>query len=192
MKINTTWVVLLAIASMAACNGEVPTPKPRAFPRVEYPERKYSVFNQPDCPFTFEYPSYAEIQPKQDHACWFDLYMPTLKARVHCSYVPIRNRAEYDELVSDAYLIATKINARANYMEENLIRNPQDIAGMVLKWTGPAASPMHFYLTDTTRHFFKAALYFEAEVRPDSLAPISAFVQEDINKMIQSFAWKNE
>jgi hypothetical protein len=45
-------------------------------------------------------------------------------------------------------------------------------------------------LTDTTQHFFKASLYFEAKVNPDSLAPIFKFVEEDVNKMIQSFDWK--
>ena len=185
-------MILACVQLLVACTADAPTPKPRAYPRVEYPDRTFTSFSEPECPFSFEYPTYAQVEKKQNekHPCWFDLAMPTLKARVHCSYIPVSNRAEFDELVRDSYTIADKINARANYMEDNLIRTKQGIAGLILKWTGPAASPMHFILTDTVNHFFKGALYFEAEVKPDSLAPISAFIEEDINKMIQSFAWK--
>lgn len=184
--------IILVIGVLSACNQEAPTPKPRAYPRVEFPERKYMSFSDPACPFQFEFPAYAEVEMKKDHPCWFNLFMPVFKARIHCSYVPVGDRAAFDELVKDAYVIATKINARANYMEEQVIRNRQDIGGLMLRWTGPAASPMHFFLTDTTQHFFKAALYFDAEVKPDSLAPIVSFLEEDINRMIQSFDWKED
>jgi gliding motility-associated lipoprotein GldD len=178
--------VLIAITGCQETQG---TPKPRAYPRIEYPDRGYKVYDVPGCPFTFEYPAYAEIIDK-DKPCWFDLFMPAFDARLHCSYLPVHNKDEYNDLVKDAFTIASKINERANYMEESRITNPQGVAGLSLTWTGPAASPIHFFLTDTTAHFFKAALYFDSRVQPDSLAPISAFIKEDIDKMISSFAWK--
>jgi hypothetical protein len=49
---------------------------------------------------------------------------------------------------------------------------------------------MQFFLTDTTRHFFRGALYFNTQARPDSLAPVTAFLKEDIAVMINSFEWK--
>jgi gliding motility-associated lipoprotein GldD len=116
--------------------------------------------------------------------------MPAFKARVHCSYLAVENRAKFDDLVRDAYVIADRINDRANYMEENRILNPQGISGVMLTWTGPAASSLHFFLTDTTKHFFKAALYFDSKVQPDSLAPIQKFIREDIDHMISTFEWK--
>ncbi len=90
----------------------------------------------------------------------------------------------------DAFLIATKINERANYMEEMPVRNAQGVGGLRLTWTGPAASPIHFFLTDTTTHFFKAALYFDSKVQPDSLAPIASFIKSDIDTLISSFRWR--
>ena len=75
-------------------------------------------------------------------------------------------------------------------MEETRLKNAQGVHGLILEWTGPAASPVHFFLTDSTNHFFKAALYFDAKVQPDSLAPVSAFIKEDIQRMINTFSWK--
>ena len=180
---------LFLMLLLTGCQREPGTPKPRAYPRIEYPQRSYLNYAAEGCPFTFEYPAYAEINDKKDHACWFDLYMPEFRARLHCSYLRVKNRKEFDDLVHDAFTIADKINERANFMEQTPVRNAQAVGGLALHFTGPAASPFHFFLTDTTQHFFKASLYFEAEVRPDSLAPIVKFVEEDINHLINSFTW---
>lgn len=182
-------VAFLLSFTLSACQDVPGTPKPRAYPRIEYPVRDYKLYDNPECPFTFEYPSYAEINVKKEK-CWFDLKMNAFNARIHCSYLPLNSKEEYNDLIRDAFIIASKINERANYMEEERVTNPQGVGGLTLNWSGPAASPVHFFLTDTSAHFFKAALYFDSRVQPDSLAPISTFIKEDIDKMISSFAWK--
>lgn len=179
----------ILILMIAGCRESISLPKPRAYPRVEYPERKFITYDSMGCPFTFEYPSYATIKSKEQE-CWFDLFMPAFKARIHCSYLPVRNQEEFDDLVKDAYVIADRINARANYMEDSRMENNQGVNGVIFEWSGPAASNLHFFLTDTANHFFKGALYFDAKVQPDSLAPISEFIKEDISHLISSFAWK--
>lgn len=174
---------------LTSCGETTYAPKPRAYPRIEYPEKQYQDYNVEGCPFTFSFPAYAEIKDK-DKPCWFDIYMPAFEARIHCSYLPVHSRAEHDDFVKDAFTIANKINARANYMEQAPIHNSHGVGGLSLTWTGPAASPMHFFVTDTTHHFFTAALYFDSKVQPDSLAPIVAFIQKDVDQMISSFTWK--
>ena len=185
------FLLIFFLVSMAGmgCQHSSGSPKPRAYPRVEYPERKYIQYDNPECPFVFEYPDYAEINKKSE-SCWFDLYMPAFNARVHCSYLPVKNRADFDGLVEDAFVIAKRINERANYMEESRIQNAQKVGGLTLTWTGPAASPIHFFMSDTTHHFFKGALYFNSKVQPDSLDPIAKFIRTDIDHMISTFEWK--
>jgi gliding motility-associated lipoprotein GldD len=177
--------------AMMSCQQSKGTPKPRAYPRVTYPEQHYIAYNDENCPFHFEYPDFAEVKNKEEK-CWFDLYMPVFKARIHCSYLPVENRTKFDDLVRDAYVIADRINDRANYMEESRILNQQGVSGVMLTWTGPAASSLHFFLTDTTNHFFKGALYFDSKVQPDSLAPIQKFIREDIDHMISTFDWESK
>jgi gliding motility-associated lipoprotein GldD len=191
-------VGLLSILISVTCscrNDTAAVPKPRAYPRVEYPQRAYSTFTDPVCPFVFEYPSYAEVAFETSffgqsplHQCWFDLVVPSLNARIHCSYLPVGER--FSTLVQDAFTMANKINQRSNYMDEIRVSNAQGVQGLIMDFKGPAASPMHFYLTDSTTHFFKAALYFNAPVRPDSLQPVSAFIKEDIAHLINTFYWK--
>src|SRR5690606_35081053 len=146
-------------------------------------------FERADCPLSFDYPAFAEIVQREE-PCWFDIHIPQFRANLHCSYMPVTSREAFDDLVFDAFVIATKINERANAMEEARISNPNGVGGLALRWSGPAASPVHFFLTDTTQHFFKASLYFESRTAPDSLAPIVDFLMTDIDSLIASFSWK--
>jgi len=187
--IKLPFLLLAYSFAIVACEHSTGSPKPRAYPKVEYPDRKYVEYADPGCPFRFEYPQYAEIKMKNEK-CWFDLFMPSFNARLHCSYIPIENRAKFDDLVDDAFVIAQKINERANFMEEVQVKNQHGVSGLALHWKGPAASPVHFFMTDTTQHFFTAALYFDSKVNPDSLEPIAKFIQKDIDNMIGTFEWK--
>lgn len=181
----------LFIICVCSCKEQHTAPRPRAYPRIEFPERTYISFDTGACPIRFEYPSFADVIRK-DQPCWFDLDMKPFNAKLHCSYISIENKEDFDDLVRDAFVIADKINERSNYMEQALIGNDHGVNGLMFSWTGPAASPVHFFLTDTTTHFFTAALYFNSSVKPDSLAPITEFIRDDINHMISSFQWKDK
>lgn len=181
--------LFIVLSFVLACTEKQSMPKPRAYPRVEYPEKKYVQFDSAACPVLFEYPVYAQILNKEEQ-CWFDLYMDTFDARIHCSYMSIENQADFEDLINDSYEIADRINARANYMEDSRIKTEQGISGVLFEWSGPAASNMHFFLTDSTQHFFRGALYFDSKVQIDSLAPIAAFLKEDIQHLISTFNWR--
>ena len=191
-------IILYITVMMVSCQGEPNAiPKPRAYPKVVYPERQNISFEEDDCPFTFEYPDYFKVEMKtsffgQDpvNPCWFDLYAETFNARIHCSYYDVTEQDPFDKLVTDAFTMANKINQRSNFMDEIRIANEQGVSGLVMEFTGPAASPMHFYLSDTTSHFLKASLYFNTAARPDSLAPITEFIKTDIARIINTFSWQ--
>ena len=188
----TTSIIFLA------CDGYVAVPKPRAYPRVDYPEKTYSIFNEGYCDFQFEMPNYATVERdttffegEAGSDCWFNLNIPDLNAKIHCSYYPINNRARYDELVADAFVMANKHNARASYIEEIPISRPEaNVHGVVFEIEGPAASFYQFFVSDTTRHFFRGALYFQTESRPDSLAPVIDFVRQDMARIVETLEWK--
>ena len=194
MKISAFFALLV----MAGCGPQQDSvPKPHAYPRVSYPARNYVQFSDEDCPFIFDYPDYATVDKRTtflgdapDSPCWFDLVISSLNARIHFSYHPVSGIPGHDELVKDAFTIANKINQRSNYMDEIRVLNPHGVTGLVMEFQGAAASPMHFYLTDSTQHFLKAALYYQSQVVPDSLEPINVFVKEDIALMINSLQWR--
>jgi len=78
-------------------------PKPRMYPRVEFPEKTYTDFVNTDCDFSFKIPTYANIEKETKffdedpiHPCWFDIDIPQLNGKIHCSYFPINNQQEFE------------------------------------------------------------------------------------------------
>ncbi len=188
----------LVLLSTTACKEQiVPVPKPRLYPRVDFPTHNYQKYEHKDCSFTFEYPRYATIsQDKYKYEgqaandCWFNLEIAELNASIYCDYSEVQGDDRYGTLVQDAFKIAGKHNVKANYREETVIHNQQGVGGLLFNIKGPVATPYQFYLTDTTQHFFRASLYFNSKVNPDSMQVIHEFVKQDIDQMIKTFEWK--
>lgn len=187
----------VVIVVFVACGTDPDLPKPRGYPRVIYPERAYQPFVADYCGFTFEYPTYAQIQKdtlffeeKPADECWFNIYYPAFDATVHCSYYPIPNRKRFDQLTNDAFTLVGKHNIKADYINEISVKNPNGVVGVVFDLTGPAASPFQFYLTDSTSNFLRGALYFNTQSRPDSLAPVFDFLKTDIMHLVETLKWR--
>jgi gliding motility-associated lipoprotein GldD len=182
------WIVGFVFLIMGCSSPDI-RPKPRSYPRVIFPDKNYSSFNQIDCPFTFNQPSYTNYQPDTQlpvNPCWFDLYYPDFDARLHFSYYPLKSGVNaLEKLKQDAFKMADWHNKRANYIDEVPIEN-----GFIFFIDGPAASPLQFYLTDSIAHFLRGSLYYNTAVEPDSLAPINDFIQKDVMTLIETLQWK--
>ncbi len=182
-----------------SCGEETYTPKPRSFPRVAYPEKVYQNFDTNFCKFTFAYPQYAKVQRdsfnffdnKTPTTCWFSLHIPSLNAAIYFSYYNIGGENTFAKLRDDAYKLAGKHNIRADYIDELPISKPNSkVGGMAFDIQGPAGCPFQFFVTDSSRHFLRGALYFNAKARPDSLAPVVNFMKTDLMEIINTFEWK--
>lgn len=195
---NRIAFLLIFSVLIISCKEEpIYLPKPRMFPRIDFPERDYRVFFLEGCPFELEFPDYASMerdstffQEQAPNPCWFNLEMPVFNGTLYFSYYPIEDRPGFDKLVQDAFKLTGKHQIRADYVEEQMVRNSAGAEGFVFRVKGPSASPLQFYLTDSTQHFIRGALYFNQQVRPDSMAPVYEFVEEDVYHMISSFRWK--
>ena len=190
-------LLLFLALFQTACEERVAVPKPRTYPRVAYPEKVYKPFDAAYCNFTFDMPAYATIEQdtaffdeKPRDQCWFDLSVPALNAKIYCSYYPLRSRQDFDELVQDAFAMTQKHNIKASYIEEVPIHRAADrVHGLVFNVEGPAASSYQFFLSDSTRHFLRGALYFNTQARPDSLAPVVAFMKQDLDRLVETLKW---
>ena len=191
-------ISVLVFTFMSACVGEkIYVPKPRMYPKVEYPEKGYQQFDESYCNLSFDYPIYGEIQQDKyffddepESSCWFTIQMPSLNGSLHCSYLEIDSRDRFDDLVNDSYEIASKHNIKANYRDELKLSNKNGVTGLMFDISGEVASHVQFFLSDTTQHFFRASLYFNDQVKADSIAPIYEFVKTDIMHMIETFNWE--
>ncbi|MEO1435909.1 MAG: hypothetical protein AAFV80_10260 [Bacteroidota bacterium] len=198
MNWTTCFTVVLALLFfVTSCSDPVYTPRPRGYPRIDFPDRVYEKADPDYCNFNFEIPTYATLvqdtlffDSAPENPCWFNLELPSLNGAIHCSYTSIPNRAKFDQLVDGTYKLANKHNVRADYISDFLIQKGNGVSGAVLELEGSVASPFQFYLTDSTNHFLRGALYFNSRPAPDSMAPVIEFVKADMMHLINTFAWE--
>ncbi len=186
---------LFASLFVACDSDQDRLPKPRMYPKVEYPSQFYEEATIGSCPFSFEIPQHTVIEQKENffdetHDCWFDIRSEVLNYDIHCSYTPISKVSDLVELLDDSFKIADEHNQKANYRDERIIQNLQGVEGLQFEIGGPVASPVQFFLTDSTHHFFRASLYFKAKVNPDSIAPVLTYAKKDIKHIVGSFEWR--
>ena len=192
-------LALLVCSLFWACSDTGPQlPKPRIYPRVDYPEKSYKLQVFDDCPFEMNIPKYFSVLQDtfQDtgikNKCWYDLYCSDLNAYLHLSYVNIDNRKHFDKLMLDAFELADKHNIKANYRDEIKISAPdKNLHGILFEIDGPVATPIQFFVTDSTRHFMRGSLYFKSQVNRDSIAPIYNFLRKDVVELLDSYNWVN-
>ena len=190
------FVFIILSLFITACEEPTYTPKPRGYPKITLPTKAYQKFDEKYCQFTFEYPTYATIEQdtlffdeKAPSDCWFNIKVKGLNAEIHCSYYNIDGKNTFEKLKGDAFQLAGKHNIKADYIDELPISKPNKVNGFVFNIEGPAACPFQFYLSDSTRHFMRGALYFDAKSRPDSLKPIIDFMKTDMMQMVNTFEW---
>lgn len=197
-SISSLLSISLAFFLLSCNQSPIYSPKPRGYPRIIFPTKSFQIFNEPHCPFTFFTPEYTLIEKETtffesplENTCWFDLVYTQFNARVHCSYFDITSEPNsFEKLKSDAFKMADWHNKRANYIDEFPINHHKaKIAGHLFFIEGPAATPLQFYITDSTHHFLRGALYFNQAMEPDSMAPIYDFIRMDILTMIETLEW---
>jgi gliding motility-associated lipoprotein GldD len=210
------WLLMaLTITVFAACNAPYVSKK-RGYYKIEMPERKYQLFNDPGLPYTFEYPVYAKIvqdttyfDNNPENNFWRNIDFPTFNARVFLSYKQVGGKALYklkqangiykdtiainlfDKMVTDAFTLTNKNDVVANSIKDSVIKTTNGISGIFFKVGGNAATAKQFFLTDTSKNFIRGALYFDVTPNADSLKPVQDFLQVDLEHLINTFKWKN-
>lgn len=189
MLFKAKHITLLFIALFCiSCNQNDYSPKPRGYLRIDFPEKSYQSLDS-TYPYTFEYPEYGKIKPDNSQKYWMDLYFPEFKGTIHISYKEVDNNLY--QYLEDSRNLAYKHSVKADAINERLFINQnKEVFGTLYEIEGNAASSVQFYLTDSSRHFLRGALYFYTQPNIDSLAPVINFFKKDINHLIETFQWK--
>lgn len=163
-------------------------PKPRAYFRIDFPEKEYQQFNS-DCNISFEYPSYSRVLPVEGQPCWFDISSPEYGAKIHLTYNPIDNlqRLEANEYDFISKQIAS---GEANNVESTVINDDErQVYGLIYDLVGNTATSLTFFVSDSVSSL-RGSLYFYTAPNYDSLAPAINFFREDVVHLINTLSWE--
>lgn len=102
------------------------------------------------------------------------------------------SKNDFNKLVNDAFTLTYKHTYKATAIDDSLMNTPNGVHGVFFKVGGNAATANQFFLTDSTRHFLRGALYFDVAPNEDSLKPVNDFLLQDMRHLINTFKWKNQ
>ena len=185
-------VMVLAFVAFSCDRDTNYLPKPRGYFRIDLPEKAYTKVDTIER-YSFECPVYALVTPdpySPNEKNWVNIEMPQFKGSIHLTHKSIDgNLGEYLE---DMHTMVVKHLQKANGMRDSLIVNEEHkVYGLFIEMDGKGvATPMQFYLTDSTKNFVRGALYFNFKPDNDSMQPVIRFIREDIDHMISTFEWK--
>jgi len=184
-------VFVMIIAGITSCDGDY-YPKPRGHFRIDLPAKEYIRFDT-TFPYAFDYPVYSKIASEPVSGTenyWINIEFPQFRGKIHISYKTIDNNL--NKYIEDTRTMAIKHIPKASGIKtKNYLNAGKKVYGLTYSIDGvEAASPFQFYLTDSTHHFVRGALYFSVVPNNDSLAPVIDFLKADIRYMIESFEWK--
>ncbi len=186
--------LFLLTLTIGCSQGEVSTPKPKGYFRIKFPEKTYQTYVS-DAPFEFDYPTYATIKKDTEAGSqpfWNNLDFPQFNGRAHLTYHGVFSRENYQKMTEAARTLAMKHSIKASAIDQRLINYPaKKVYGIYYQIEGNTASSVQFFLTDSAKHYFRGALYFNEAPQYDSIQPVIKFIRKDIDRMIETFRWKN-
>lgn len=185
-------LLLGAVCLIPVSCGKRYQPKPRAYFRIQLPAKEYREFHSSG-PFRFSYPVYANITNDCHPLAkpyWININFPQFDATIHITYKPVDNNL--GRYLDDMHRMLSKLIPKATGVKEDkIVDNEAGVFGTIFHISGPGvASTCQFFLTDSTNHFLRGALYFNVTPNNDSLAPVIEFLKADILHLGATLQWQ--
>ena len=194
MKSKQIFIILIALS--ASCSQDY-SPKPKGYFYIQLPEPAYrdlaaypffkcSISNQAFVEALKEIPAGM----KEKNGTGFNLNYPRFHAQIYCSCFRI-NKTDFPVFMEESRRMAYIQEKKSKGITEREYSDPdKKIYGLVYEIQGNAACPVQFVISDSVSSFFRGALYFDNADDRDSIAPTLAYINKDIQMMIESFQWK--
>jgi gliding motility-associated lipoprotein GldD len=182
-------ITALILAILFFACGKKQNPKPYEYFRIDLPEHEY-LKETSQKEYNFEISKFAEITPYIGQTKGINIDYNQINGRIHLSYISV-DVDTFAVVAEECRTLAYKHSIKANAIIENYYFNDTTkVYGVLYKITGNAASPIQFFITDSTKHFLRGALYFNNLPNYDSIAPVADYVNLDIVHLIETLRWK--
>lgn len=184
--------IALVLGQGYACNNPSYVPKPKGYNRIDLPTHRYQSLTE-DHPYQFEYSVHAHIRPDSSAIAephWIHIIYPAFRADIQLTYKSIENDPQFfEEFVDDSHRLINKHMIKASSIQESVLKTPSGKTVAIYELEGEVPSQFQFYISDSTRHFLRGALYFRTATKNDSLAPVIEFIKKDIIHLLNTTQW---
>ncbi len=143
-----------------------------------------------DYPYQLDFSKYSQVEPDSfnlQEKNWINLNYRDFGAKVHLTYKRIDgDEVDFKTLSNDAFKLTAKHQIKAYGIEEGVLVTPNGYSSVVAELSGEVPTQFQFFVTDSTQHFLRGALYFNTAMKNDSLAPVIEYIKIDMTHLINS------
>ena len=184
---------LILLLMVCSCRRQAETPKPVAYFRIDLPEHSYQQVDT-TLPFVFEQSEAAQlsIRPQKDGSYWVDIDYPALNATFKITYMTVpRADSLRNKIIREEKMVKFHYQ-KADDVEYSVIQDPDSrLWGQIYDIAGKeVATPLMFWMTDSTHQFLRTTLYFNFAPNNDSLEPVIQYLRDDAMHFVNTFKWK--
>ena len=197
VKRANTYITLFFLCALCAtlmsCKPKaLPEPKPMGYFRIDLPQHQYRMMDT-SLPFRFEQSVFAQtsIEQQKSNILWMTVFYPDLKASFRFTCFQVNNADSLRNLIISEDKMVKFHYQKADDVQYSVIHDPEsNLWGQTYEIFGKeVATPLQFWLTDSTHHFVRATLYFDETPNNDSLQPVIQYLKEDALHLINTFEW---
>lgn len=164
-------------------------PKPNGYNRIDLPPHSYKNISN-GYPYQLALSSYSQLEADSFNLAekdWANINYQDFGAKVHLTYKKIDGKiVDFQTLSRDAFKLTAKHQIKAYGIEEAILVTPEGYTGVVAELTGEVPTQFQFFVTDSTDHFLRGALYFNTAMKNDSLAPVIEYIKVDMAHLMNS------
>ena len=178
------------LSTTISCRQDINVPKPKAYLKLDYPTAEYQ-YTDTKLPFMFDKNilSSLEVIRKNNIIEGVNLVYKPMNASIYISYKFVDYNL--DNLIKSSLSITQQHAKIAHSVsEKEFTNNISRVYGKIFDLSGPVASQIQFYATDSINHFLSGALYFNTRPNYDSIYPATRYIQNDIIRLMESIEWK--
>ena len=184
-------ISLLVVFSILLCTcSDSNLPKQTAFLRIDFPEPKYLAFKETNHLFDFYYNASA-VEIKTKNSKQLSLLYPKINFSIDLSIQKLNKPKDLEDNFSDFYLLLDTHSKKSNGV---FVREYEDlnkrIFSQIYEISGGVASPIQFYITDSTSNFIKGSLNLNFKSNYDSIFPSIQYVKKDVLILVESLNWR--
>lgn len=184
-------LVLTASALISSCKKN-DYPKPKAYPRIDYPQAHYERTDLSEPPVSFEYPTYATLEAvKPDKKNWINLHFVNFNATLYMSF--IKTPPEKADLMvrTREKMAIEEAPVASEVRKEEFEAADKRFTGYFYLTDGDSPSPVQFILTNHKGLLFDGSLVFDGPVNRDSLASVIDGLTRDVRHLVETFQFKD-
>jgi len=178
----------LLLLVLAGCENTW-LPKPTGYNKIDLPHHSYDSLSG-DYPYSLDFAKASRVEADSfnlSETAWINLNYKDFGAKVHLTYKKIgEGGSDFQTLSNDAFKLTAKHQIKAYGIEEGVLVTPHGYTAVVAELSGEVPTQFQFFVTDSTRHFLRGALYFNTAMKNDSLAPVIEHIKIDMTHLMNS------